>query len=401
MNHPIHISGMGIISALGHDAASNADALLEERTGISAITRLRTRHRELYPAAEVKLEHMELGALAAPVSLRGWTRTALLGLKAAKEAVAHAGVDPMLSRTGLVSASTAGGMDRAEGIYRQYFLDVVPDEAAQYVGTHDPGDHTERIAAELGINGFITTISTACSSSANAIMLGARLIRSGRLDVVIAGGSDALSRYTVHGFHSLMILDREPCRPFDAARAGLNLGEAAAYVVLESEAHLSARKGRSLARVTGFANTNDAFHVTASSPDGDGAYLAMQHALRSAGLAPGDISYVNVHGTGTHNNDGSEGRALMRLFGDALPPFSSTKTFTGHTLGASGAVEAVFSTMALQHGACFANLRFRHAMPEAPLIPVIRTLRGQPLRHVLSNSFGFGGNNTSLIFSAT
>lgn len=401
MNHPIHISGMGIISALGHDAASNADALLEERTGISAITRLRTRHRELYPAAEVKLGHMELGALAAPASLRGWTRTALLGLKAAKEAVADAGIDPRWPRTGLVSASTAGGMDRAENLYRQYLLDEVPDEAAQYVGTHDPGDHTERIAAELGITGFITTISTACSSSANAIMLGARLIRSGRLDAVIVGGSDALSRFTVHGFHSLMILDREPCRPFDAARAGLNLGEAAAYVVLESEAHLSARKGRSLARIAGFANTNDAFHVTASSPNGDGAYLAMQQALRSAGLSPGDISYVNVHGTGTHNNDGSEGRAVMRLFGDALPPFSSTKTFTGHTLGASGAVEAVFSTMALQHGACFANLRFQHAMPEAPLTPVIRTLRGQPLRHVLSNSFGFGGNNTSLIISAS
>lgn len=400
MSQHVHISGLGVISGLGNDVAANLDALLAERTGIGEITRLRTRHRALYPAAEVKLDHQALGALAAPAQLRGWTRTALLGLKAVKEAVAQAGIDPTHARTGFISASTAGGMDRAEPIYKQYFLDEVPDDVAQYVGTHDPGDHTARIAEELGISGFITTISTACSSSANAIMLGARLIRSGRLDAVIAGGSDALSRFTVHGFHSLMILDRKPCTPFDSGRSGLNLGEAAAYVVLESEAHLNARKGTSLARIAGYANTNDAFHVTASSPDGAGAYMAMSQALRSAGLEPGDIGYINVHGTGTQNNDGSEGRALMRLFGERLPPISSTKTFTGHTLGAAGAVEAVFSTMALQHGACFANLRFQHAMPEAPLMPVSRTLRDQRLRHVLSNSFGFGGNNTSLIVSA-
>ncbi|MFZ1695171.1 MAG: beta-ketoacyl-[acyl-carrier-protein] synthase family protein [Flavobacteriales bacterium] len=400
MSPRVHISGIGIISALGNDAPSNLDALVAERTGIGPITRLNTRHRELYPAAEVKLEHEALCALAAPASMRGWSRTALLGLKAVKEAVAHAGIDPALPRTGLLSASTAGGMDRAEPIYRRFFDDEVPDEVVQYVGTHDPGEHTARIAEELGISGFITTISTACSSSANAIMLGARMIRSGKLDVVIAGGSDALSRFTVHGFHSLMILDRKPCTPFDAGRAGLNLGEAAAYVVLESEAHLNARRGRSLACVTGYANTNDAFHVTASSPDGDGAYMAMSQALRSAGLEAGDIGYINVHGTGTNNNDGSEGRALMRLFGDALPPFSSTKTFTGHTLGAAGAVEAVYATLAVQHGLCYANLRFQNAMPEAPLVPVQRTLRDQRLRHVLSNSFGFGGNNTSLIISA-
>ena len=400
MSQRVHISGIGIISGLGIDIAANLDALLAERTGIGPITRLSTRHRDLYPVAEVRLELEALGALAAPDSLRGWSRTALLGLKAVKEAVAHAEIDPAHARTGLVSASTAGGMDRAEPIYRRFFDDDVADEVAQFVGTHDPGEHTARIAEELGISGFITTISTACSSSANAIMLGARMIRSGKLDVVIAGGSDALSRFTVHGFHSLMILDRKPCMSFDAGRAGLNLGEAAAYVVLESEAHLNARKGRSLARVTGCANTNDAFHVTASSPDGDGAYMAMSQALRAAGLEPGDIGYINVHGTGTLNNDGSEGRALSRLFGDALPPFSSTKTFTGHTLGAAGAVEAVYATLAVQHGLCYANLRFQNAMPEAPLVPVLRTLRDQRLRHVLSNSFGFGGNNTSLIISA-
>ncbi|HRD52140.1 MAG TPA: beta-ketoacyl synthase N-terminal-like domain-containing protein, partial [Flavobacteriales bacterium] len=210
MSQRIHITGIGIISALGNDVPSNLEALVAERTGIGPITRLSTRHRETYPAAEVKLEHEALGELAAPANMRGWSRTALLALKAVNEAVAHAGIDPALPRTGLVSASTAGGMDRAEPIYRRFFDDDVADEVAQFVGTHDPGEHTARIAEELGLSGFITTISTACSSSANAIMLGARMIRSGKLDVVIAGGSDALSRFTVHGFHSLMILDRKP-----------------------------------------------------------------------------------------------------------------------------------------------------------------------------------------------
>lgn len=401
MTERVHISGIGIISALGNDVAANLDALLNERTGIGPITKLRTRHSELYPAGEVKLDHQELANLAAPRSVHGWSRTALLGLHAVNEAVAQAGVDPSHPRTGLISATTSGGMDRSESIYKQLLSDELTEEQEQYVGIHDPGEHTERIAAELGINGFITTISTACSSSANAIMLGSRLIRSGKLDVVIVGGSDALSRFTVNGFHSLMILDREPCKPFDEHRHGLNLGEAAAYLVLESEAHLKARKGKSLACVSGYANTNDAFHITASSPNGDGAYLAMQQALKSAGLEPNEISYINVHGTGTHNNDLSEGRALQRLFGPAPPPFSSTKTFTGHTLGAAGSVEAVYAVLAIQHNVCFANLRFQEQLAEAPLVPVRHTLREQRIIHVLSNSFGFGGNNTSLVLSAS
>ncbi|MFZ1330888.1 MAG: beta-ketoacyl synthase N-terminal-like domain-containing protein, partial [Flavobacteriales bacterium] len=156
MNNSVHISGIGIISALGNDVGSNLDALLNERTGIAPITRLQTRHSELYPAAEVKLSDEELGALANPRSMRGWTRTALLGLKAVKEALSHAGIDPQQPRVGLISASTAGGMDKSEPIYKQLFEDELPDDVAQYVGTHDPGEHAERIAVELGITGFLT-----------------------------------------------------------------------------------------------------------------------------------------------------------------------------------------------------------------------------------------------------
>ncbi|MBK9075688.1 MAG: beta-ketoacyl-[acyl-carrier-protein] synthase family protein [Flavobacteriales bacterium] len=400
MASEVVITGLGVISALGRNTQENLDALLAERSGIGPITVLDTRHRGSILVAEVPFTDDALGALAAPKSLRGWTRTALLGLTAVREALQQAGLDPTTTRTGLISATTAGGIDKTEPIYDHYFLPVIPPDSAQYLGTHDPGDHSERIAAELGFHDLVTTISTACSSSANALIFGARLIRNGLLDAAVVGGADALCKFTVNGFNSLMILDKEPCRPFDRDRAGLNLGEAGAYLVLESAAHAARRGAKALAKVSGYANTNEAFHATASAPDGAGALKAMELALRSAGLQPQEVSYVNVHGTGTANNDASEGTALLRLFGDRMPPFSSTKSFTGHTLGAAGAVEAIYSVLAIQHGVHYANLRFKTPIEAAPLKPVLHTQRGVVVQHVLSSSFGFGGNNTSLVISA-
>lgn len=396
----VHITGMGMVSALGTGVAANLDALLAERTGIGPITRLATRHRGALPAAEVKLTDDELGALAAPASTQGWTRTALLGLVAVREALAQAGIDARGERTGLISATTAGGIDKSEGIYARFFDDDPPEEVRQYIGTHDPGEHTERIARELGMRGLITTISTACSSSANAIMTGARLVRAGLLDTAIVGGADALCRFTLNGFNSLMILDPRPCRPFDRDRAGLNLGEAGAYLVLESATSARRRGAAPQATVAGWANTNEAFHATASAPDGEGARTAMDRAITSAGLRPQDIDHVNAHGTGTLNNDASEGIALRRLFGENVPSFTSTKTFTGHTLGAAGAVEAVLSVLAIRHSAHFGTLRFGTPIAETPLIPVTRSSTGKAVTRVLSNSFGFGGNNTSLVITA-
>ena len=343
----------------------------------------------------MKLTDDELGALAAPASTQGWTRTALLGLVAVREALAQAGIDARGERTGLISATTAGGIDKSEGIYARFFDDDPPEEVRQYIGTHDPGEHTERIARELGMRGLITTISTACSSSANAIMTGARLVRAGLLDTAIVGGADALCRFTLNGFNSLMILDPRPCRPFDRDRAGLNLGEAGAYLVLESATSARRRGAAPLATVAGWANTNEAFHATASAPDGEGARTAMDRAITSAGLRPQDIDHVNAHGTGTLNNDASEGIALRRLFGENVPSFTSTKTFTGHTLGAAGAVEAVLSVLAIRHSAHFGT-----PIAETPLIPVTRSSTGKAVTRVLSNSFGFGGNNTSLVITA-
>jgi len=228
-------------------------------------------------------------------------------------------------------------------------------------------------------------------------MTGARMIRAGMLDRVIAGGVDSLSMFTLNGFNTLMIYDKAPCRPFDDNRNGLNLGEGAAYLVLESEKSLAGR--RPLCRLTGWGNSTDAHHQTALSPEGTGPFLAMQAALAVGGLNPSDISYLNVHGTATVNNDLAEGIGMRRLFGEDWPLFSSTKPFTGHLLGASGSVESVYSILSILNDTAWANLNFSTPMKELDKSPVARTRSGAGIRHVMTNSFGFGGNNTSLIFS--
>ena len=208
-------------------------------------------------------------------------------------------------------------------------MDLTEKSFPVYNALHDCGASTEAIAAHFGGALWSTTLSTACSSAANAILCGANLIRCGLASRVAVGGSEALSSFHLNGFNSLMIVDREPCRPFDKSRAGLNLGEGAAFLILESEESLRGRGGKALARLSGFGNACDAYHQTASSPTGEGAFLAMRKALSTAGLRPEDIDYVNAHGTGTPDNDAAESAALRRVFGEALPPVSSTKAFTG------------------------------------------------------------------------
>jgi 3-oxoacyl-[acyl-carrier-protein] synthase-1 len=230
-------------------------------------------------------------------------------------------------------------------------------------------------------------------------MFGSELIKNGKFDKIVAGGTDAVTKFTLNGFNTLMILDRQGCRPFDENRAGLTIGEGAAFVVLESEETVQREKKTPFCELTGYGNANDAYHQTASSPEGTGAFLAMQEALNMSGFRPDQIDYVNVHGTGTQNNDLSEGVALEKLFNGKVPPFSSTKSFTGHTLGAAGAIEAVISILAIHHGFIPPNLNFSTPMKELNIQPVIKLVRDKRITNVLSNSFGFGGNNSTLIIS--
>jgi len=296
----------------------------------------------------------------------------------------------------LISASSVGGMDMTERYYYEYFEN--PD-VVKYIGAHDGGDVAQKIAEELGLKGLVTTISTACSSAANSIMLGARLIQSGKLDRVIVGGTDALAKFTINGFKTLMILSDSYNTPFDNDRKGLNLGEAAAYLVLESDELVTKLNKKVLARVSGYGNANDAFHQTASSENGDGAFLAMEKAFQVSGLQPNQIDYINVHGTATPNNDLSEGRAIIRIYGEEnVPDFSSTKPYTGHTLAAAAAIEAVYSVLAIQNNVVFPNLNFKTPMAEFNMIPQT-SLKHKTINHVLSNSFGFGGNCSTVLFS--
>ena len=225
------------------------------------------------------------------------------------------------------------------------------------------------------------------------------MIRQGLLDIVIAGGTDALSRFTLNGFSSLMILDRQPCQPFDEGRRGLNMGEGAGYIVLEANDNPGIGNKEIFGELIGYANTNDAYHQTASSPDAKGAVMAMMQTMQMGKIPPGEIDYINAHGTGTPNNDLTEETAISKIFGNKIPPFSSTKSFTGHTLAAAGGIEAVISLLAIKHGVIFPNLRYQTRMKEFEFSPVTE-LKKQKLNNVLTNSFGFGGNNSSLLFSS-
>ena len=390
---PIAIAGAGLISSIGNNTGECLSALANGQAGMDEITWLDTAHRHKIPTAEVKCSNVrlaELAGIAGPVS-----RTAMLSLIAAREALEKAAIPNLTTlRTGIVSANTVGGMDRTEN----FFAHPQRGKLREIV-QHECGYSTEWVADRLGIRHFQTTISTACSSSANAIGFAARLIRHGMLDVVVAGGTDALTRFTLNGFNALMILDAGYCRPFDNDRQGLNLGEGAGYLVLVSDSVAASLPSGVCCTVSGYANANDAWHQTASSPDGRGSWLAMSTAIARSGLRPADIDYINLHGTGTQNNDLAEGTAIRRLFDPIYPKMSSTKSFTGHTLGASGGIEAVLSVLAIQHGIVYPNLRWHTPMPELPFSPVTTFLKDQPIRHVLSNSFGFGGNCSSLVFS--
>jgi 3-oxoacyl-(acyl-carrier-protein) synthase len=397
MSRGVAITGMGIISSIGNTVEENFYALTHNRPGISDIDNIATVHRNVIKVGEIKKTNAQLEQELGLPADNNYSRTAMLGAIAAKQAVANAGITDINEyNTGLISATSVGGMDMTEKFFYDYFES---EENRRYINSHDAGDSTHKIAEQLGLKGLVTTISTACSSAANSMMLGARLIKAGKLDRVIVGGTDALSKFTINGFKTLMILSDTYNTPFDNNRKGLNLGEAAAFLVLESDEMVKKHNKKVLAYLSGYGNANDAYHQTASSENGEGAFLAMEKAFKISGLKLKDIDYINAHGTATPNNDLSEGRALIRVFGEEnMPDFSSTKAFTGHTLAAAAAIEAVYSVLALQHNVVFPNLNFKTPMAEFNMIPVTE-LKNKEINHVLSNSFGFGGNCSTLLFS--
>ena len=389
----IAVTGLGAVSGIGLNVDENIEALRLKRHGMEKPRFFQT---ELdVPVSEVKKSNAELKQLLGIEPDKTVSRTALLAMLAAREALTDSQIDIKAMRVGLISSTSVGGMDLSELFYNDFRTDHNCGRL-RMVSQHDCGSSTQLTAKYLGITGFTTTISTACSSAGNAIMLGARMLKHNMLDAVVVGGTDALCKFTLNGFNSLMILDKEHCRPFDVTRAGLNLGEGAGYIVMQ---RLDDAKREPYCLLTGYANANDAYHQTGCSPEGNGAFKSMSEAIAMSGVKPEEIDYINVHGTGTPNNDLSEGMALRRIFGDKVPPFSSVKAFIGHTLGASEGIETVYSALSVSRGFIYPNLNFKTPAPETQLVPETEFSEGNNIRNVLSNAFGFGGNDTTLLFS--
>ncbi len=378
------ITGIGIVTALGIGQEANLQMLKSGRDGI-------IRDGE-FLVGKVNYTNDELKELLGINEKETISRTTLLGMLACQEAINDAKIDP--KNTAFINATTVGGMDLTPLFYEKFVGNEDFGGQLRYIVQHDPAAGTNMIANHCNIGGYSTTISTACSSSANAIMMGARLIESGMAETVIAGGTDALSLFTLNGFKSLSILSNEKCRPFCNTRNGLNLGEGAAYLVLQ-KAEFQTLTTR--AKLIGYGNANDAFHQTAMTKEGKGATLAMKKALEKAQITPDEIDYVNVHGTATENNDASEAEAMKKIFLEDIPSYSSTKAFTGHTLAAAGAIEAVYSILSIENNLIWPNLNFQE--PISDFASPVTKLTNKKADVVMSNSFGFGGNCTSLIFT--
>ena len=397
----IVVTASGIVSALGTGTEEHLRALRASQSGIRFPQFLQTVHAREFMMGEATGSNDHFAqSLGLPTGNSGYTRTTLLALTAMNELLSGMDMD-MLRAAPLayINANTVGGMCDVENLYPLF---ITPGEKGyfnKYIDTLDCAESTENTARHFGLDPFLATISTACSSSANALLLGARMIRQGLVKRAICGGCDALSRFTLNGFYSLKNVDKTLCRPFDQERGGLNLGEGAGYLLLEKESDALARGADIMAVFSGYCNRNDAYHPTAPSPDGAGAYRTMHGALQHAKLRPEDIGYINAHGTATLSNDLAEGRAIEQLWAGRPPYFSSTKPFTGHTLAAAGILEAIFSIWSMNEGFIPANLNFEKPMEELGIQPEAALRTGVSIRHVLSNSFGFGGNNVSLIFS--
>ena len=394
----IAITGIGSINALGVGVAAFADGLRAGRCGIGALTRFPADGYRTACAAEAPPAPPPAGMRSRDAARL--SETARLALAAAAEAWAGAGLGDGRA-CGVVVGTTTGGMSLAEESYRRR----VAGGAEGLVSTWLEAPiavTTDAVAALIGSRGPRLTVSTACSSGANALGIGADWIRAGRVAAVLCGGAESLCRMTYSGFNVLQALDRVPCRPFDRDRAGLTLGEGAALFVLEDWAAATARGARILGELLGYGVSADAHHLTQPRADGAGAILAMRRALADAGVGAEAIDYINAHGTGTPLNDAAETRAIKAVLGAraATVPVSSTKSQVGHCLAAAGAIEVLAALLAMRGGFVPPTVNLREPDPECDLDYVPGASRPARLRTVASNSYGFGGNNTSVVLRA-
>ena len=388
------ITGTGIICAAGCGVAAVWESVRANRSGLGPLTLFSSPRYASHLVGQVRENVDELAG-----NVRG-SRSDKLSWIAAREALAAAGLEAGLeklnpARVGVMLGATVGGM-----LGTETFLTALLRENKHRFGPlrfHECAGAADLCAKKIGALGPVATLSTACSAGAIAILAAAELIEQGEADIMLAGAGDSLSRLTLNGFGSLLLLDPNGCRPFDARRTGISLGEGAAMLVIEAEETAVARGAKILARLAGWGASCDAFHATAPQAEGRGALAAMQRALERGQLQPGEIDFVSAHGTATPDNDAMESRALKKLFGEAVPPVASVKRFFGHTLAASGAIKAVLAVQSLREQAIPGTPGFEIADEKLGLEPV-KEFCALPVARILSNSFGFGGNNVALVF---
>lgn len=393
MSHRVFITGVGLISAIGDTPEENWQSLVEGKSGIGTAKYVDSKLTDRFVFGEVPHSNEELKQIAGLPSDANFARTSLLAFIAAGEALLQAGLTSS-EIDGIIMGCTVSSMCETQKLYENA---QGIDNGSMLYDRYDIGSVAMEVSEYLGHIPYHNTINTACSSSANAIMQGVMMIRSGRAKRVLVGGADALSKYTINGFNSMMLLSEQRCSPFSGNRDGINLGEGAGFLVLEGEESIASKPV--LAEVEGFGNANDSYHATSTSPEATGPTSAMQKALRTAGISSKEVQYINAHGTGTENNDKTEFQAIRKVFDKQIPLYASTKAYTGHTLGAAGSIETIFSLLMLRHQTVIGgNYTLTHD-DKISILP-LEASKKMPLRRVMSNAFGFGGNCTSLILKA-
>ncbi len=387
---PIAVTGLGTLSGAGMNLGESLECLFRNERHPHPPKRFSTDHPISYPVLELREEFTPplVGGEAV------YARTSQLAVMAALEALQDAGWDSSSlrgRRVGVCVGTTVGCSLNCDEFYRAYKEEQQPDMTM--IDRFLRSNPAAAIARHFKLDGPTQTVVNACSSGTDAIGIGAAWLRAGACDIVIAGGADELARVTYAGFSSLMITDTDPCKPFDLARKGLNLGEGAGLLVLEAEGVRRDKKVRSY--LCGYGSASDAHHLTAPHPDGTGLKQALSEAFQGAAVNPEQLAFINAHGTGTPDND----RVESRVMAEVMPgvPFVSTKGYTGHTLGAAGGIEAVFTVACLQRGEIPASIGFATPDPELAAAPVTANTRISG-DFAVSESLAFGGNNAVLIF---
>lgn len=397
----VAVTGLGIITSIGESIPSFREALFNGKCGIGPLSLFDTDGFPARSAAQVKKENLK--ADFEPGEVKRISRCDLLGLIAAREAISDCRIDIEKYNSknmGVVLGAGAGGMLSWEK-YRRALWSKITKASPSALLFSSSCALTDLIASRYRLTGTRATISTACSSSANAIGYGFDLVSSGIHDVVITGGSESISEVTFAGFNSLRLVDPLYCRPFDKNRNGLTLGEGAAILMLEEYEHAEKRGATIHAEILGYATNSDAFHMTSPDPDAKGMTRVMEKALEASTINPDQVDYINAHGTGTRINDKTETLAIKKVFGEAGAKklaVSATKSMVGHCLGAGGAIEAVATVLALNAQIIPPTIHLENADPDCDLDYVQKVSRPGKINIALSNSFAFGGNNTALVF---